>query len=59
MYLYKETVVDMSDYEADCLYLGRPVEDESLRHELERSEPLGLSEDDIDRMYLGLPLLAA
>ena len=49
----------MSDYEADCLYLGKPVDEDAFREEWDAAQAVDLSGDNIERLFLGLPLLAA
>lgn len=51
-----------SDYEVYCWYLGKPFPEDDGRDE-EALKPGNLNdiwnEDELDRLFLGLPLLAA
>jgi len=46
------------DHEVYCWYLGKPFPEEEEKVE-KQVEPDAWSEEEIDRLFLGLPLLAA
>lgn len=46
----------MDDYEVECIYLGKPVERREEAHENDRGSEDFLPEEDVERLYLGLPL---
>jgi len=46
-----------SDYEVECLYLGRPFEERTI-HSDDFISPPGVSENDIEKVRSAIPLLA-
>jgi len=46
-----------SDYEIDCLYLGRPFEEKTI-HAEDTISPVRVSENDIEKVRSAIPLLA-
>ena len=45
-----------SDYEIDCLYLGKPFEERNI-HSEDAGKAYEVSEVDIDKVRVALPLL--
>ncbi|MDY6793986.1 MAG: hypothetical protein SWK76_01700 [Actinomycetota bacterium] len=48
-----------SDYEVDCWYLGKSFDVEGPAWESEVVEFPAISDDEADRIVLGLPMMAA
>jgi hypothetical protein len=48
-----------SDYEVERWYLGKPFEDDTAQKEGGVVELVAYSDEDVDRLFLGLPLMAA
>lgn len=48
-----------SEYEVECLYLGKPFEEKVLQLENPVSRLQCVSEEDIERLRSTLPLLSA
>jgi hypothetical protein len=49
----------MSDYDVECMYLGKPFADDMEADAIPEGEPVSFSEEEIERLFLGFPLLAA
>jgi hypothetical protein len=60
VYYYSETVVKMySDFEIERWYLGLPFAGESCESEPDILELPRFTDEDVERLFLGFPLLAA